>query len=346
MKNYILLSVIFVASMGCEPSKPKINAQESEPGPITLVIHGGAGTIRRENMSPEREKAYREALEFALETGYAVLEDGGTSLNAVIATIKTMENSPLFNAGKGAVFTNEGRNELDASIMDGSNLMAGAVAGVTTIKNPITAAYAVMTKSEHVMMVGHGAEKFAAEQGLEIVDPSYFFDSTRYRQLKRVQEREGDKQAALIDPYIKDKKFGTVGAVALDQFGNIAAGTSTGGMTNKRYGRVGDAPIIGAGTYANNKTCGVSATGHGEYFIRLGVARDIAAMMEYADMSLQEAADSVIMKKLTTLGGEGGIIALDRQGNVSMTFNSEGMYRGYIRKKGEPKTFIYKDEGD
>lgn len=338
--------MIFVASMGCESSKPNVNAQESEPGPITLVIHGGAGTIRRENMSPEREKAYREALEFALETGYAVLDDGGTSLDAVIATIKTMENSPLFNAGRGAVFTNEGRNELDASIMDGSNLMAGAVAGVTTIKNPITAAHAVMTKSEHVMMVGPGAEKFAAEQGLEIVDPSYFFDSTRYRQLKRVQEREGDKQAALIDPYIKDKKFGTVGAVALDQFGNIAAGTSTGGMTNKRYGRVGDAPIIGAGTYANNKTCGVSATGHGEYFIRLGVARDIAAMMEYADMSLQEAADSVIMKKLTTLGGEGGIIALDRQGNVSMTFNSEGMYRGYIRKKGEPKTFIYKDEGD
>ena len=319
---------------------------DADPGPITLVIHGGAGTIRRENMTPEREKAYRDALTLSLETGYAVLENGGTSLDAVIASIKIMEDSPLFNAGKGAVLTGEGKNELDASIMDGSNLMAGAVAGVTTIRNPITAAYAVMTKSEHVMMAGPGAEKFAEEQGLEIVDPSYFFDSLRYRQLKRAQQREGQNEAYLHDPYSNDKKFGTVGAVALDRSGNIAAGTSTGGMTNKRYGRIGDAPIIGAGTYANNKTCGVSATGHGEYFIRLGVARDIAAMMEYTGMSLEEAADSVVMKKLSTLGGEGGIISLDRQGNISMTFNSDGMYRGYIRNKGEAKTFIYKDEKD
>jgi beta-aspartyl-peptidase (threonine type) len=200
-----------------------------------------------------------------------------------------------------------------------------------------------MTKSEHVMMVGPGAEKFATEQGLEIVDPSYFFDSLRWEQLQRVKKNENGKEAALIDPYIKDKKFGTVGCVALDQFGNIAAGTSTGGMTNKRYGRVGDAPIIGAGTYSNNLTCGVSATGHGEYFIRLAVARDIASLMEYKDYTLQQAADTVIHKKLQALGGDGGIVALDREGNVSMTFNSAGMYRGYIKKKGEGKTFIYKD---
>lgn len=344
MKNSLLIILILAMISGCETQKKKPGTENLPPGPITLVIHGGAGTIKRENMSPEKEKAYHGALKQALDSGYSVLEHGGRSLDAVIAVIKLLEDDPLFNAGKGAVFTNEGKNELDASIMDGSNLMAGAVAGVTTIKNPITAAYAVMTKSEHVMLVGKGAEKFAQEQGLEIVDPSYFFDSTRYKQLLKAKEKEHDPHAALIDPYTKDKKFGTVGCVALDQFGNIAAGTSTGGMTNKKYGRVGDAPIIGAGTYANNNTCGVSATGHGEYFIRLSVARDISAMMEYAGASLQEAADSVVMKKLEHLGGDGGIIALDRQGNVSMTFNSDGMYRGFIKKKGEAKTFIYKDD--
>jgi beta-aspartyl-peptidase (threonine type) len=225
--------------------------------------------------------------------------------------------------------------------------MAGAVAGVTTIKNPITAAYAVMTQSDHVMLVGKGAEKFAQEKGLEIVDPSYFFDSLRYQQLLKVKEKERAKQTsfneAYEDPYIKDTKFGTVGAVALDQFGNIAAGTSTGGMTNKKWGRVGDAPIIGAGVYANNKTCGISSTGYGEYFIRLAVAHDISAMMEYGKISLQQAADSVVMKKLSALGGDGGVIGLDRQGSITMTFNSAGMYRGFIQKKGEGKTFIYKD---
>jgi L-asparaginase / beta-aspartyl-peptidase len=343
MKNLYAVFVLFIL-LSCEPMKTSQPSGSTKPGPITLVIHGGAGTIKRENMSPEKEKAYHEALNTALEAGYAVLENGGKSLDAVIAAIKVMEDSPLFNAGKGAVFTNEGKNELDASIMDGSNLMAGAIAGVTTIKNPITAAYAVMTKSEHVMMVGTGAERFAQEQGLDIVDPSYFFDSTRYKQLMKIKEGENNKEASLYDPYIKDKKFGTVGAVALDQFGNIAAGTSTGGMTNKRYGRVGDAPIIGAGTYANNNTCGVSATGHGEYFIRLSVARDISSQMEYAGKTLEESAENVIMKKLQDLGGDGGIVALDRQGNVVMTFNSEGMYRGFIKKKGEGKTLIYKDE--
>jgi beta-aspartyl-peptidase (threonine type) len=344
MKNSLLLLFVFMMLLACERQKKAVSKRDLPPGPITLVIHGGAGTIKRENMTPEREKAYHDALNQALESGYAVLENGGKSLDAVIAAIKIMEDSPLFNAGKGAVFTNEGKNELDASIMDGSNLMAGSVAGVTTIKNPITAAYAVMTKSEHVMMVGKGAEKFAQEQGLEIVDPSYFFDSLRYQQWIEVTKGENGKSASLIDPYTKDKKFGTVGAVALDQFGNIAAGTSTGGMTNKKYGRVGDAPIIGAGTYANNNSCGVSATGWGEYFIRLSVAHDIAAQIEYAGLTLQEAADSVVMKKVPALGGDGGIIALDRQGNVSMTFNTEGMYRGYVNKKGEGKTFIYKDE--
>jgi L-asparaginase / beta-aspartyl-peptidase len=343
MKNLLLLLLVFLMISACEPRKTS-NSKDVDPGPITLVIHGGAGTIKRENMTAEREKAYHEALNLALDSGYSVLSRGGKSMDAVIAAIKVMEDSPLFNAGKGAVFTNEGKNELDASVMDGSNLMAGSVAGVTNIRNPITAAYAVMAKSEHVMMVGKGAEKFASEQGLEIVDPSYFFDSIRYQQLLEARKGEQGNAAELTDPYIRDKKFGTVGAVALDKFGNIAAGTSTGGMTNKRYGRVGDAPIIGAGTYANNATCGVSATGWGEYFIRLSVAHDISAMMEYAGMSVVDAADSVIMKKVPALGGDGGIVALDRQGNIAMTFNTEGMYRGYIAKEGEGKTFIYKDD--
>lgn len=337
MKKLLLLFSFFFMLSGCEPQKQAVSTENQAPGPVTLVIHGGAGAIRRENMTAESEEAYHRTLNMALDHGYEVLENGGKSLDAVIAAIKIMEDSPLFNAGKGAVFTNEGRNELDASIMDGSNLMAGAVAGVTNIKNPITAAYAVMTKSEHVMMAGKGAEKFAEEQGLDIVDPSYFFDSARYRHLKKIQKSELDNGTS------GNKKFGTVGAVALDCFGNIAAGTSTGGMTNKKYGRIGDSPIIGAGTYADNNTCGVSSTGHGEYFIRLTVARDIASMMEYGGLTLQEAADSVVMKKLKRLGGDGGVIALDRLGNVSMTFNSEGMYRGYINKKGGGKTFIYKD---
>ncbi len=347
MKNLFIALILCFLMINCVSKKQPETQDNVKQGPITLVIHGGAGTIKKENMSPEKEKAYHAALNIALDSGHAVLEKGGKSLDAVIAAIKVMEDSPLFNAGKGAVFTNEGKNELDASVMDGSNLMAGAVAGVTTIRNPITAAYAVMTKSEHVMLIGTGAEKFAKEQGLEIVDPSYFFDSTRYNQLLKLKGKELGKEASIEDnfedPYIKETKFGTVGAVALDQFGNIAAGTSTGGMNNKKYGRVGDAPIIGAGTYANNKTCGVSATGWGEYFIRLSVAHDISAMMEYGKLSLQDASDSVVMKKIPGLGGDGGIIALDRAGNISMTFNTSGMYRGYIQKKGEGKTFIYKE---
>jgi L-asparaginase / beta-aspartyl-peptidase len=341
MKAFIVaISVMLLFTCSTEKSQEN---EENDLGPITLVIHGGAGTILREKMTPALEKAYQEALQQALDSGFAVLETGGRSVEAVIKAIRMLEDNPLFNAGKGSVFTADGKNEMDASIMDGSNLMAGSVAGVTTIKNPITAAHAVMTKSEHVMLIARGAEKFAEEQGLEIVDPTYFFDSTRYNQWLRMNERENKKITQLEDAYTHDKKFGTVGAVALDQYGNIAAGTSTGGMTNKRYGRVGDAPIIGAGTYADNQSCAVSATGWGEYFIRLSVAHDISAMMKYGNFTLQQAADSVVMKKIPALGGDGGIIALDRKGNFVMTFNTTGMYRGSIQKKGQGKVFIYRD---
>ena len=336
MKHILALTLASIA-FSCATNPNQNREVSTHSGPVTLVIHGGAGTITKGTLSAEKEKAYHAKLKEALDSGYSVLAGGGKSLEAVITVIKILEASPLFNAGVGAVFTHDGRNELDASIMDGSNLMAGSVAGVTTIKNPISAAYTVMTKSEHVMLVGKGAEEFAKEQGLDIVPSSYFFDSTRYKQLQKVK---GEMSFTEIPD---DKKFGTVGCVALDQYGNLAAGTSTGGMTNKKYGRVGDSPIIGAGTYANNLTCAVSATGWGEYFIRLNVAHDIHALMEYAGLSVQEAADSVIMKKLPRLGGDGGIIALDRQGNFAMTFCTSGMYRGYITKKGGGQTFIYKD---
>lgn len=330
---------------------------------ITLVIHGGAGTITRANMTPEKEKAYREVLNIALQKGYAVLKQGGTSEKAVETAIMVMEDSPLFNAGKGAVFTNEGKNEMDAAIMDGKTLKAGAIAGVTTIKNPIRGAIAVMGKSPHVLMAGKGADLFAKEQGLEIVDPSYFYTEARYKALLKAKEEEkieldhteNTKKEIQKKPktgFVKDedliftegKKYGTVGCVALDKFGNLTAGTSTGGMTNKRYGRIGDAPIIGAGTYANNNTCAVSATGHGEFFIRSVVAYDISALMDYKGLSVKDAADEVVMKKLVERGGEGGVIALDRNGNFAMPFNSEGMYRGYVKADGKSEVMIYKDE--
>ncbi len=336
MKWFWIIPIV-VFAFSCSNDRSKKIVSPSDFGPITLVVHGGAGTIRKSNMSAEKEAEYHQKLRQALDSGFAILEKGGKSVDAVIATIKILEDSPLFNAGKGAVFTHEGRNELDASIMDGSNLMAGAVAGVTTIKNPIVAAHAVMTKSDHVMLSGKGAEVFAEENGLEIVPTSYFFDSVRYKQLLRIKENE----RASSDQ--RDDKFGTVGCVALDQFGNLAAGTSTGGMTNKKYGRIGDSPIIGAGTYANNQSCAVSSTGWGEYFIRLNVAHDIHALMEYGRLSLKVAADSVIMGNLPRLGGDGGAIALDRQGNFAMPFCTDGMYRGYIIKKGNAKTSIFSE---
>ncbi len=315
---------------------------KSAGGP-TLVIHGGAGTILRENMTPEDEKAYHEKLKEALNAGYKILNSGGAAEEAVVAAIMIMEDSPLFNAGKGAVFTNEGTNEMDASIMNGGDGSAGAVAGVKTIKNPILAAQAVKSNSEHVMMAGKGAEQFAADRNIERVDASYFYTERRKKQLDKLKEAEKANEEGNIKPW-KDYKYGTVGAVALDKNGNICAATSTGGMTNKKYGRIGDSPVIGAGTFAN-KTCGVSATGHGEYFIRNVVAYDIAAMMEYKKISLGAATEKIVMEKLLQIGGSGGIVALDANGNISMTFNTPGMYRGYIQKEGRPRTFIYKIEG-
>ncbi len=322
-----------------------MNAQESK-GKIMLVVHGGAGTITRRSMTPEVEQQYRAKLEEAMLAGHAILARGGSSLDAVEASIRILEDSPLFNAGKGAVFTHEGRNELDASIMDGKTLKAGAVAGVTIVRNPISAARAVMEKSKHVMMVGRGAELFATKMGLEIVDPSYFWTERRWKSLQNelLKEQEQQKPKAEVIPMFPDeRKYGTVGVVALDRSGNLAAGTSTGGMTNKMFGRVGDSPIIGAGTYADNNSCGVSATGDGEYFIRLGVARDIAALMTYRGMTVQQACDEVIQKKLENLGGKGGVVALDAKGYVAMSFNSEGMYRGWVGEDGKPTVLIYKD---
>lgn len=314
--------------------------------PFAIVIHGGAGTILKENMSDSLEMAYKKVLDEAVSKGYEILAQGGSSLDAVTATIIILEDSPLFNAGKGAVFTNDGKNELDASIMDGKSLAAGAVAGVTRVKNPILLARGIMEVSEHVMMIGDGAEQFASEIGIDLVDPSYFYTEARMQGLQKAKEREAitldhDGMAVLAS---KDEKFGTVGCVALDKNGNIAAGTSTGGMTNKRYGRVGDAPIIGAGTYAENNVCGVSATGWGEFFIRGVVAYDIAALMKYKGLTLKDAAQEVIQKKVPDLGGDGGIIALDAEGNIVMAFNTAGMYRASIDKKGEKTIAIYKQE--
>ncbi|WP_062056968.1 isoaspartyl peptidase/L-asparaginase family protein [Aquimarina longa] len=313
-----------------------------------IVIHGGAGTILKENMTPEKETAYKMKLEEAIRIGHTILKNGGTSLEAVEKTINVLENSPLFNAGKGAVFTNQGTNELDASIMDGSTLNAGAVAGVKTIKNPINLAREVMLNSPHVLLSGSGAELFAKERNIETVDPSYFFTEDRMRSLEKVKEtiskKEADKTTAFYDHTIKDSKFGTVGCAALDKHGNLAAGTSTGGMTNKKWNRIGDSPIIGAGTYANNATCAVSSTGWGEYFIRAMVAYDISALMEYKGLSLKEAAKEVIQNKLTKLGGTGGIVAIDHNGAITMEFNTAGMYRATMNATDELTIGIYKKD--
>ena len=350
-KLFLFLSVICL--IGCNnqsEEKPKESistAEEVDSIPnFGIVIHGGAGTILKENMTDSLEQAYKAKLEEAIRTGHEILANGGTALEAVQRTINVMEDSPLFNAGKGAVFTNAGTNELDASIMDGKTLNAGAVAGVKTVKNPIDLAYEVMVNSDHVMLGGEGAETFAKERGIELVDPQYFYTESRYKSLQRIREKEKteldhDGKTAFMDPFIKDSKFGTVGCAALDKNGNLAAGTSTGGMTNKRWGRIGDAPIIGAGTYANNATCAVSSTGWGEFFIRGMVAHDISALMEYKGLSLEEAAKLVIQEKIPALGGDGGIIAIDHEGNVAMEFNTAGMYRAKMNKNGELEIGIY-----
>jgi beta-aspartyl-peptidase (threonine type) len=324
-----------------------------------MVIHGGAGTITRGSMTAEVEAQYRSALEQALQTGHRILAAGGTSLDAVEAAVRVLEDSPLFNAGRGAVFTSAGRNELDAAIMDGRTLAAGAVAGVTRVRNPISLARLVMQKSPHVMMVAQGAEAFARDQGLELVPESYFFTESRWNALRRALEADGlpmpprpagtgggndlgSQAVAARRVGEAAEPLGTVGAVALDRHGNLAAATSTGGMTSKRFGRVGDAPIVGAGTYANPR-CAVSATGHGEFFIRNVVAHDICARFLYTGVSLQQAAHDVVMERLVQQGGEGGIIAMDAQGNYTMPFNSDGMYRGFIGADGRTVIGIYRD---
>ncbi len=338
---YLLLLSLFLfqCSNSENPSTQvsKINSNaESQKAAYAIAIHGGAGTITKKNMTPEKEKQYLTALNAALDIGENILKNGGSSMDAVEKTIHYMEDSPLFNAGKGAVFTNAETNELDASFMEGKNLNAGSVGGVSNIKNPISAARAVMEKSDHVLLTGKGAEIFAAAQGIETVESKYFFTQRRWDFLQKVKAEEAAEKEVS-----SEAKHGTVGCVALDKNGNLAAGTSTGGMTNKRWNRLGDSPIIGAGTYANNATCAVSCTGHGEYFIRYAVAHDISAMMEYKGASVQEAGDYVINDKLVKAQGEGGAICLDKNGNVAMPFNSEGMYRAYAKPSGR-EVLIYK----
>lgn len=341
MNSLKLFAVLLISVLALN-----VTAQQKK---YVIVIHGGAGTILKKNMTPEKEAAYIAALTQALKAGYAEIQAGKKSLDAVEATIHVMENSPLFNAGKGAVFTHDGRNELDAAIMDGKTQMAGAVAGITTVKNPISAARAVMEKSEHVMMVGSGADLFAKDAGLEIVDPKYYWTKERWDGLQQAIKEDstkavldhGSKKSELLGSKNHDYKFGTVGCVALDQSGNLAAGTSTGGMTNKKYGRVGDAPIIGAGTYCNNETAGVSCTGWGEFYIRNVVAKTISDLMEYKGLSVVEAS-KIALDKVGKMGGDGGLIALDKKGNVAMPFNTEGMYRGTITADGKIEVSIYK----
>jgi beta-aspartyl-peptidase (threonine type) len=316
--------------------------------PFGFVIHGGAGTIERSKMTPEREKAYRDKLTEALTAGFDVLKKDGGCLDAVVAAVTLMEDSPLFNAGKGAVFTSAGTNELDSSIMDGKSLKAGSVAGLKRVKNPILLARLVMEQSPHVMMLGEGAEDFAVSKGVELVDPKYFYTEERWQQLQKQKEAEKSppqKKSKLEKELLRsfeDHKFGTVGAVALDRAGNLGAGTSTGGTSNKRFGRIGDSPIIGAGTYANNETCAVSCTGDGEYFIRSVVAHDISASVQYGGKSVDSAAAGAL-EKVAKIGGTGGLIAIDRRGNFAMPFNTSGMYRGWIGADGQPHVLIYKD---
>ncbi|WP_434982095.1 isoaspartyl peptidase/L-asparaginase family protein [Xanthomonas arboricola] len=308
-----------------------------------LVIHGGAG-VEKSSLSGEEQVQAREAMQRALRAGHAVLQGGGSAVDAVAATISVLEDAPQFNAGRGAVFTHDGKNELDAAIMDGATGKAGAIAGVHTVRNPIQLARSVMDHSKHVMLVSDGAEQFAREQGVTLVDPGYFRTDKRWQQLQKARKAEaGDRQAQAELDLETAKHFGTVGALALDRAGHLAAGTSTGGMTNKRYGRVGDAPIIGAGTYANSQ-CAVSGTGWGEFYIRAVAAYDICARMKYAGQSLQQAADTVIDQEIPKAGGDGGAIALDAQGNAAFPFNTEGMYRGWIGADGSPHVAIFKDE--
>jgi len=350
--RFLLAFVLLLSLFACtnQPQEASIAKAEvpteKEPAmeqqEYAIVIHGGAGTVLKKNTSPEREKALFEALNGALDAAEAVLKNGGSAMDAVEAAIVPLEDAPEFNAGKGAVFTSKEANELDASVMDGKTRAAGAVAGIKTVKNPIQAARAVLEKSNHVMLSGAGADTFAKEMGLEIVDNSYFATEDRMNWLKGA--REAENKSGAVDLKNNGSKFGTVGAAALDKNGNLAAGTSTGGMTNKKYGRIGDSPIIGAGTFADNNSCAVSCTGHGEYFIRYVVAYEVAALMQYQGKSLEEAADHVINKTLKDVDGAGGLIAIDKYGNVAMPFNTTSMYRAYLKANGERVVELYGPE--
>lgn len=312
---------------------------------FTMAIHGGAGTILKEDMTPELEYAYFDGLQMALSVSYAVLEQGGTAINAVKAALVLLEDNVLFNAGRGAVFTKKGVQEMDAAIMDGANLSAGAVAGVRNVRNPIELATEVMRNSNHVFLSGKGANDFAIKQGIKLEPDEYFFSQFRYDQWKAIRDSDNyslDHTNHHLEELMRDKKFGTIGAVACDSNGNVAAATSTGGMTNKKYGRIGDSPMIGAGTYANNATCAISCTGHGEIFIRSVAAYDVSCLMEYKGLTLQEAMDKVVNEKLVNMQGEGGMIGVDANGNAALVFNSAGMYRGVKSSKGLQEVSIYK----
>ena len=343
--RYLLCLSILIAPLAAMSAEPAATPDH----PIAIVIHGGAGTITRKAMTPEMEAEYRAGLKQALDAGYAVLKSGGTSLDAVQAAIRVMEDNPLFNAGRGAVFAHNGKNEMDAAIMDGDTLKAGAVAGVEHIKNPIDLARLVMDRTPHVLLIAEGAEEFARSQGMPLMPASYFYTQHRWDELQKALKEEktgGPSASAEQYPGTTARGFGTVGAVALDRRGELAAGTSTGGLTNKYYGRVGDSPIIGAGTYANDATCGVSGTGTGEYFIRLDLAKTISDLMLYKGIPLTQAADQLVMHDLVQLGGKdtGGAIAMDKDGHIAMPFNTEGMYRAYIDTAGHEVVKIYQDE--
>lgn len=340
IKLLFLISVFLLISQGTIAQNTSGNTQNKNQK-FAIALHGGAGVIKKENMSEDLEKAYQDKMEEAIKAGHKILEEGGSAVMAVQTTINILENSPLFNAGKGAVLTHDEQAELDASIMDGKTLNAGAIAGVQHIKNPIDLAIEVMNSSDHVMLSGKGAEVFALEQDFDTVPRSYFVTENRLKEVQTVKNNKNQKTSVYYDRKIQGEKMGTVGAVALDKNGNLAAGTSTGGMTNKRYGRIGDSPIIGAGNYANNATCAISGTGHGEYYIRGVVAYDVSALMEYSGLSLEEATQKVIHEKQPDLGGSGGLVAMDKQGNISHEFNTPGMFRAKIDTEGNLEIGIY-----
>jgi len=347
MKKIIFLLALPIILFSCKSNSPKEEISGKSPNSFAIVIHGGAGGIKRAYFT-EQQAAYTLKLQEALDAGYKILENGGVSLDAVEAAINIMENSELFNAGKGAVYNSDGNQEMDAAIMDGKTLNAGAIAGVNHIKNPILAARLVMDSSSHVLLSGKGAEIMAEKYGIEMVDSAYFFTEKRMNQLRKIQGKEKtqlDHTAYLIKKeLIDDHKFGTVGAVAMDKNGNIAAGTSTGGMTNKKYGRIGDVPIIGGGTYANNLTCGISATGTGEYFIRTVAAKEVSSLIQYNNKTPAEALHIVLFNQIGPLGGEGGMILLDKYGDVYWDFNSTGMFRGYKKSNGEMKVEMFEKQ--